>query len=63
MITVAELGTITNEFGHVTDPSQQAANIAFVKMLHDTLKEGGTWGWPEAGRVYKKVGEGFEELT
>lgn len=56
----AELGEIINEFGHVTDPFQQRANVAFISHLHGTIKEGGVWGWPEAGRVYKKVGEGWE---
>ncbi len=60
MITVAELGTIINDFGHVTDEAERAANVAFIRILHSTVKEGGVWGWPEAGRVYKKVGEGWE---
>lgn len=60
MITTEELGEIINEFGMVTDEGQRAANVAFVRDLHSQLKEGGVWGWPEACRVYQKVGEGWE---
>ena len=63
MITVAELGHIVNEFGHVTDEAERAGNVAFLTMLHSQLKEGGVWGWPAAMRVYKKVGEGWEEIS
>ncbi len=59
-ITVAELGEIINEFGHVTDEAERAGNVAFISGLHSLMKEGGVWGWPAACRVYKKVGEGFE---
>jgi hypothetical protein len=63
MITVAELGEIVNEFGYVTDETERAANVAFVVDLHSSLKEGGVWGWPAAMRHYKKVGEGWEEVS
>lgn len=63
MITIAELGHIVNEFGHVTDEAERAGNIEFLTMLHHNLKEGGVWGWPAAMRFYRKVGEGWEEVS
>ena len=47
-ITVAELGEIINEFGHVTDEAERAGNVAFISGLHSLMKEGGVWGWPDA---------------
>lgn len=63
MITIAELGKIINEFGEVTDEAQRAANVAFIHNVHRTLKEGGTWGWPAAMKVYRRSGDGFEEVV
>ncbi len=62
MITVEELGEIINEFGMVTNEAERAGNVAFIKNLHSLMKEGGVWGWPAAMKVYKKVGDGFEEV-
>lgn len=60
--TIQELADRINEFGHVTDKDEQAANTKFVEMLHGNLKEGGVWGWPAGTEVYKKVGAGWERL-
>jgi len=60
--TIEELADRMNEFGHVTDPKEQAGNLSFTKFLHGSLKEGGVWGWPAATEVYKKKGDGFERL-
>lgn len=60
MITIDELTDHINDFGEVTDISEQAANRIFVEGLHGILKEGGTWGWPAAEKIYRKKGEGFE---
>ncbi len=57
-----ELGDRINEFGHVTDPDERAANVLFIRTLHANLKEGGVWGWPAATEVYKKQGAGWERL-
>ena len=60
MITIDELTDDINDFGEVTDISEQAANRKFIEGVHGVLKEGGIWGWPDADKVYRKKGEGFE---
>lgn len=60
MITIDELTDHINDFGEVTDSFEQAANRNFIAGVHDTLKEGGIWGWPAADKTYRKKGEGFE---
>lgn len=59
-MTIDELGERINEFGHVTDIFEHAANRMFIRSIHAQLKEGGVWGWPAACETYRKVGEGFE---
>lgn len=60
MITIDELTDCINDFGEVTDSSEQAANRIFIAGVHGVLKEGGVWGWPAADKIYRKKGEGFE---
>jgi hypothetical protein len=60
MITIDELTGHINDFGGVTDISEQAANRVFIENVHGILKEGGLWGWPDGDKTYRKTGEGFE---
>lgn len=62
LYTVADLGTRIKEFDEVTDEAQRATNVLFITNLHNTLNEGGVWGWPAAGEIYKKKGDGWKRI-
>ena len=42
---------------------QRRANFKYLEQVHGKLKEGGYWGWPDAGRTFQKVGTGFVEVV
>lgn len=41
---------------------QREANLSWLKNVHRTLKEGGTWASPNLERIFTKRGDGFEEV-
>ena len=41
-------------------PEQRQANSDFVHKTHASLKEGGSWGAPNMGRIFTRRGDGFE---
>ena len=38
---------------------QKAANLEWLRGIHDGLREGGAWGSPALGTIYRKHGSGF----
>lgn len=41
---------------------QRKANIDYFTMMLNHLKEGGTYVWPDLGKTFTKVGNGFVEV-
>jgi hypothetical protein len=60
MMTIKELTERINE--GIDAPYQRNANRAFIERIHAQLKDGGVWGWPAGGEIYRKAGEGFERV-
>ncbi len=58
--TIEELADHISE--SLSDEDKREANLKFVLMLHGNMREGGVWGWPAVGEIYKKAGDGFERL-
>jgi len=38
-------------------------NKDWLRDMHNTLKEGGTWICPALGKIFEKKGDEFKELT
>lgn len=39
---------------------QRDANLAFLKDVHQALKNGGVWAYPDAMLIFEKTEEGFK---
>ncbi len=59
--TPAQLSDILNK--GITESYQKEANTNFVTQLGDMVAEGGTWAWPDAGRVFTHVGDNWQETV
>ena len=57
--TVMTLKTINRIMSEGLSKKQAKANLQFLKDTHSSLKDGGTWVYPDAGCIFIKEDHGF----
>jgi hypothetical protein len=59
MDEVLSIQEVADSFSEHLPQWQRETNLAWLKNLHALMKEGGIWGSPNLGTVYRKCGDGW----
>ena len=60
---IITIGELADEISKGLPSWQRNGNEVWLRNVHSMLKEGGVWGFPKQGRVFKRAGSGFVEIT
>ncbi len=63
---VLSIKEVADSFSEDLPDWQKATNLDWLTKLHGLMSEGGIWGSPNLGTVYRKSGDGWvlmEELS
>jgi hypothetical protein len=56
---VLSIEEVADSFSQDLPDWQKQINLAWLTNLHRLMKEGGVWGSPNLGTVYRKSGDGW----